>query len=690
MLPKILYSAFAKRSGLVLCASLAFLLSACGGGGGSPGSVPSGSGATTQDPRATISLVNASGAAVTSVTGTQAVTVKMTVVNGKGAPAPAEIVTFAATGGLTDFTPASASALTDAAGVASITLTPKTVSGAGAISISGTAVVAGKTVTATTNLAVVAAPLTLGTPTFSPNPPPAKLAAGSALLLTIPITSGGQPAADATGLVVSSLCKNDGSATIALGTFTSGVQSVTYTNNGCLRGTDVISVQLGTSVQSLNIGVDPANLGSIQFVGSDLTGSSIVLKGSGGLGRQESALLTFRVLDQNNQPLSGVTVDFTASTYTGGLTLAPVRGISDANGRVATTVSSGTIPTPVRVFAQATRNGNTLSGLSDTLTISTGLPIQKGMSLSSSSYNIEGWQIDGAVADITVRLADQFGNPISDDTAVSFVSEGGAIGSAARGACVTKDGGCSVKLTSQNFRPADGRVTILAYVQGLENFVDLNGDGQYSCTSFISASVPASTVYRPLIDTCVSGGEPFTDQGDPFLDTGMDGIYNPASGDFPIPFNNNTYNAAGNGKWGLNFLSKSAEIVFSGSDAHLVRVDCTASGCTDSAAAPSAQAVVTTGCSPTTVDVRLFDLHNNPMPAKTTVTISDTQNVTASSVGPAVVPSTNDIGGTLHRFTITPASTCAPGFAGSFSLKVTTPGASGVGGIISTFSFIVK
>ncbi|MBC7686532.1 MAG: Ig-like domain-containing protein [Bdellovibrionales bacterium] len=621
-----------------------------------------------------MSIVNGSGTVVNTLSGGQTATIKVTVVDGKGVAAANEIVTFAATSALVQFTPSSGSALTDASGVATISIKPTSSDSAGATTVTATAVVAGKTATTSANLSVGAAPLTVGPLTFTPNPPPAKLPAFSTLQINIPITSGGQPSSSAAGLVINSLCKGDGTATIVLGSLTAGVQTATYTNNGCLRSTDVITAQVGATSQTISVGVDAANIGAIQFVGSDLVGASIVLKGSGGLGRQESALLTFRVLDQNNQGLAGVDVDFTASSNTGGLTVAPLRGTTDATGKVTTTVSSGTIPTPVRVFAQATRNGKTISGLSDTLTISTGLPIQKSMSLSATSYNIEGGDYDGVTTKLTVRLADQYGNPISDDTAVSFIAEGGAIGSSARGGCTTSNGGCDVTFTSQAFRPLDGRVTVLAYVQGLENFEDANGDGQYSCAN---PDRSVSSVYRPLVDACISGGERGFDQGDAFLDTNYNGMFEPLTGDLAIPFKGTAYNPGGDGKWGLNYIWRSAEIVLSSSyGAKIARLVCTTGGCRDWTAAdgPDAFAVTTsTGvgtCASKDVSIRVFDVNNNPMPSDTSVSTTDADKVTLSALSPALVPSTNAVGGTIHTFTVKPDAACTPG---TFKVKVTTP-----------------
>ena len=695
MSSKFSYRTSAKPAGLVLGACLALTLAACGGGGGSPGEIPNKvvpvvpvvpvGPVIPPTPKAAITISDGSDKQVTTVSGGQTATVRVTVLDTKGAVAPNEIVKFTADP-LLAFTPESGSALTDANGVAVIQVKPANNTSAGAAAVTATVVVAGMTATATANLAIGASPLVVTS--IAAVAPPARLPAFSTVALNIALTTGGQPATISTGLTVTSLCMGDKLATIVLGALSGGVQTATYTNNGCLRGTDVITASVANSTQTTSIGVDAASIGTIQFIGSDLQGSSIVLKGSGGLGRQESALLTYRVLDQNNQGLAGVDVNFSASTNTGGLTVAPIKGTTDATGRISTTVSAGTIPTPVRVFAQATRGGKTISGLSDTLTVSTGLPIQKSMSLSSDSYNIEGWDVDGTLANVTVRLADQYGNPISDETAVSFITEGAVIGSSLRGACITKDGGCTVAFRSQDFRPLNGRVTILAYVQGLENFIDTNGDGQYSCATTSNAP---GTVYRPLVDSCLSGGESFSDQGDPFLDAGLlssvvglqaqgrfsslDGAYQAANGDLPVPYNRSAYSASGNGAWGLNYIWRTAEITLSGKTGFIKRQVCADGVCRDWKDSDGAEFEVVTSteksCQAVDVVIRVYDLHNNPMPSATGVSVIDADGISTSTMSPSRVGSTSDIGGTIHAFTVKPdVLTCA---LGSFGFRTLTP-----------------
>ena len=681
-------AAFGRSAALTLIA--AAVLSACGGGGGDPGAVPAASGAGSTGPgtgtvtapttpvsetKVSVVMVDGSGNPVTTLSGGDIGRVKVTVLNAAGAPSVGAVVRLtAAAQGPVVFTqpekatePYVASAITDASGVAVATVTPAsyTANGAGSFSVTATTT-DGKTGTGALSIGIGAAPLTVGALSFSTQQTGA-LPAFSTVALKIPVSSAGKPASVSTGLTLSSLCAGDGTATLTLGAMSGGVQLATYTNNGCTRGSDVITATIGSSSQPITLDVSPANIGVIQFVSSSLNGQSIVRKGSGGLGRSESAQLNFHVVDQQGKGLGGVDVGFSATTTIGGLSVSPAIATTDAAGNVSVTVSSGTIPTPVRVLASATRNGRTISGMSDTLIVSTGLPIQKSMSIRPEYYNVEGGDISGTEVGITARLADQYGNKVSDGSAVTFVTEGGAIATSAQGGCTTVDGACSVKLVSQPYIPANGRITVLAMVQGVENFIDMNGDGEYSCTGYTGA--PGT--YRPLVDACPSGGEQFEDMGDPYLDTDFDGKYD-AGRDLPFPFDGANPNK-GKDKWGLNYLRSSIEIVFSGSYARMTEF--CAKGVCDTATYRGGAVLTVPGaaganCAPQLVSVRLTDANNNPLPFDTAVSVVSATKVSVAGVSPATIPSTSSSGGTVHLFTVVPEASCA---AGDITLQVATP-----------------
>jgi hypothetical protein len=213
------------------------------------------------------------------------------------------------------------------------------------------------------------------------------------------------------------------------------------------------------------------------------------------------------------------------------------------------------------------------------------------------------------------------------------VTEGGAVGSAAQGACVTVDGGCSVDLVSQNYRPADGRVTVLAFVQGVENFVDMNGDGQYSCAGFTG---PAGS-YRPLVDACPSGGEPFTDMPDPFLDTNLNGVYEVRRPRPAVPVQQQ--HLQGDRQWRLGPelpARLDIEIVFSGSyreaEPGLYNGSCARRRPTT--AAPRSAAGLAQLLRAASLSVRLTDSNNNPLPFGTDLSVLSPTLVTVTGLVP--------------------------------------------------------
>lgn len=689
----------AKSIRMFLAIFIIAILSGCGGGGGN---------AKTPDPVVvvpvnttpvlTATLTDASGAPITSLSGGDLGTIKAKFVSGTGIPIANAVVTYSGDLTLVQFSPATGTALTDAAGIATIIVKPAGIDSAGALSISVQAVSGALTAASQVNLSIGAAPLTVGALTVTPVQS-TPLPAFSSVVINIPVTSKGLPVTTVSGLILSSQCTGDGTASIVQGSSSSanGIFSATYTNKGCTRGTDQISASIGNSSQSIALNVGSANIGSMLFVGTDTAGAALVLKGTGGVGRKESAVVTFKVVDETNVGLSGVTVNFSATTTTGGLSVQPIAAVTDISGNVSTTVSSGTIPTPVKVIASATRNGKTISGLSDSLTISTGLPIQKAMSLSVDKYNIEGWDYDNEIASVNMLLADQYGNPVADNTTINFVTEGGAIGTSKLGACNTLNGACSVNLRSQAFRPANGRVTVLAYAQGIEDFVDKNGDGQYSCTNFVDSNGNVPSTYRPLIDTCLGGGESFTDLPDAFLDAGslaitggvsssgtLDNLYTASNGDLPIPYNHTVYASSGDGKWGINYIRKSAEIIFSGSYAVLLRQFCDGGGCRDWNNSTDGDPQVIKGlaglgCASQGLTFRLKDYKNNPLPVDTKISTSDAVKISTGTYFPDTILSTNSVGGTMHSVVVKAEAACA---SGSFLVNVKTPK-----GNVTVFSF---
>lgn len=238
-----------------------------------------------------------------------------------------------------------------------------------------------------------------------------------------------------------------------------------------------------TSAPSSGV-TDPQLLANaLNYLDTNPSDKSIVLKGSGGNGRSESATLRFRVVDTNNAPVKGTLVDFAVnpSAY---VTLNIASATSDTDGVVIATVSSGTVATSVVVTA--TVHGRSITSQSDQLLVTTGSAVAAGFDLSASKFNMNA-SISGDSSVITVRIVDANGNPVADGVPVVFTSNFGAVGTSAQGGCLTSNGLCTVTYTVQDPRPADGQL------------VTVVGSTQVGSSGVISKSINLSEAYPGLL-----------------------------------------------------------------------------------------------------------------------------------------------------------------------------------------------
>jgi hypothetical protein len=260
-----------------------------------------------------------------------------------------------------------------------------------------------------------------------------------------------------------------------------GVAQVTYEDISCAGSegnidTVIASLILDNSTVTLarGIAIQGESIGSISFVSAQPT--QIVLQGTGGQNNQTVSTLVFEVLGGLGNPLSQQQVKFSLNTKTGGLTLSPDKGITNSQGQVSTRVTSGNVPTSIRVTAEVMTNSDiSVLTQSDLLSVNTGLPDQNSFTLSADNLNPEANNISGQTVNIIARLADTFNNPVPDGTSISFTTEGGIIGPS----CTTTNATCSVIWTSANPRVLDHRVTILATAIGHETLFDANGNNSY-------------------------------------------------------------------------------------------------------------------------------------------------------------------------------------------------------------------
>lgn len=655
--------------------TLALAVAGCGGGGGGGSSssdcptafsTSCGTGGTAAaDGTIALSLTDAaSGLSSNTLSAGKPLTVKALVKDAKGVVVPNAVVSFTTDGGLAVFEPVSGTALTDSKGVASINLQAASLASSGAATLTVAATVSGKTFTQTIGYAV--SPGTVALANLAANS--TSLSAYASTSISVQVLLNGAPATAAQTVIFSSACDTAGKASISRSVSSvNGVATATYTDKGC-AGTDTITASVQGTSSSLALQIAPPQASNVSFMSA--TPSSIVLAGTGGEGLSSDSIVTFKLVDSTNSPIAGKAVNFDLSTRVGGIKLngqstGVVQGTTGADGTVSVTVTAGTVPTPVWVTAVLADN-TAIKSQSPNLTISTGRPTQDRFSLAVETFNIEGAHIDGVTTKLSVRAYDRLGNPVVDGTVVNFISEGGGV----QPFCNTKDGACSVEFTSAEFRPANGRVTVLAYAQGEESFDDLNTNNVWD------------------------RGEPFRNLGDAFVDNNEDGIWQlgereiafdptktlacpayPADGRYSnAPYKANTCDDPITG-WGAAHVRRTAVIALS---SHIV----------GSLAPSSFTTPACKGNMSRAFKFKVSDENNNPLPAGTTIDKAtaaltwkyvDTGNL-ATMVGgdgvsfePAVVPDTPALGGTEHYLILKADCSTEISVSGSVTVRFTSP-----------------
>jgi len=616
---------------------LALMLAACGGGGGNPGTpLGGGTNGTTPvsfDPVLVGKLLDASGADTSSISASGYTTLSVTLKDPSGLGIPNQVVN--ASGDSTQISfPEGGSGLTNANGVASIKVARAslTSSGAGSISVTFSYKVGSfinypdgtppptvdKVVAIYVGYQLSAANITLtnldaGAPTLpaygtrqvsvqaningvAATSTPVQVNFSATCGQILPTTS----STNSAGLVVVSYTATDAANT-------------TPSTLGCSGKTVEISAStIGAAVVSRSISVLGAPASNLSFVSANP--STIFLANSGGASQ---SIVMFKLVNARGEALLGQDVLLTLKTQTSGAVKAsfgsvgntsPVTATTDASGLVSVPVFSGTVPTSVIVNAALVANP-AIQVDSAILTIASGRAVQNRVSLSIKEFAIEGWDVDGVMTDVTLSLADRQGNPVPDGTAVNFVTEGGVM---IPPVCYT--GGvrdpvtdafslpgnsqCAVKIRSQEPRPSDGRVSILAYVSGEEDFVDNNFNNVYDA------------------------GDTFTDLGNAFRDDNENMTFD--AGEFSVPRTGSVSSGNGcpgllgrpgtcDGVWGAADVRKQANFVFASSAARVT----TSSLVADTVFPDSSPAKLTLN----RVLVTVSDVNGNSMPTGSTIAV---------------------------------------------------------------------
>jgi len=520
----------------------ASLLAACGGGGGSAGTASSGSSGSTTTATLVVTLTDSSGAALATPHTLKAglfYLAQAQALDSSGKPIANQVITF--TTDSTLVTLAAATALTDSTGVASVKMTPLSVAGAGSVGASMSYTASGAT-TATTITGTAASyqvtpSAATGTPTLS-----LALTDSSGVALSTPRTflTGSSYKAkvtvlDATSAPISNLVVNfttdatlatispssaltdaNGVATVQIVPLTltgAGSVQASASVNGASYSSSAVSYQVTSASVAASLSFVSATPTSI-VVSNASTGtklSTVVFKLANGQGVGVSGQSVN--LSLNAQSISaGVAFVVNGTTSTGVQTL-----VTDQNGLVSINVASGTLPTPVLVTATAASNSS-LTATSVGLAVTNGRPTQLRSSIASAPLSVEASPggtsiIQGVQATITVLLSDRMGNPIPAGTVVNLIASHGQISGACTVAIVNSASQCTAVWTSAAARPSNGWFTVLAYLDGEEDFVDANGNNQYDLgesfydegQAYLPKDAKASA-YSAATDQPIAGG----------------------------------------------------------------------------------------------------------------------------------------------------------------------------------------
>ena len=572
-----------------------------------------------------VDLRDAANAATTSIGSNLSTSVNAVLKFEDGTPVLNKSVFVTDASGKVSF-PNGASALTGpaspaaAAGVASIVVTRASLSvnGAGTLNVSAT--ITGATSSGTPNNTVVAGTVDyqLGTANIALsglNVGGAALSAYGNRTVSVSVTNNGSAVTIPVQVTFGASCGVVSPAVVS--TDASGLASTTYTASDPLcAGTNasVTAAATGATTQSGTISVSAPVATNVQFVSA----SPQLIYLSGTVGTTQ-AQVVFKVVDSSGNPVQNKTLKLSLSNTATGVSLGtlgnitPVSYVSDSSGNVSAAVFSGTVPTSMTVRATLLDSaGADTSVYSDSnfLTVASGRPAQSSLSLSAAKASIEGRKVDNVSTTITLSMADRNGNPVPPGTQVNFVSETGvlipavcfvppAIPATASSPAIPSSS-CSVTLYSSGTRTPNGKVAVMAYVAGDEDFFDSNGNNTYDLN-----------------------GDTFTAQGRAWLDrvggVGTLGVYD--SGEFQVPRVGYSACLPGgicpvNTSWGAADVFKQTTVVFAGSDAFI-----TPSTITAVSTFPGSTDLVLNNLS-----FQVADVNGNSMPTGTTIDVSAIDN----------------------------------------------------------------
>jgi adhesin/invasin len=322
-------------------------------------------------------------------------------------------------------------------------------------------------------------------------------------------------------------------------------------------GLATITATAGSATDTLTLTIQSGSAGTIEI--NNIEPQVIGIMGSGVI---QTATIEFLIKDSlGNLVADGTPVNFSLgeTTLGGGETISTEGETGKTaigttnNGIVSVTLKSGRVAGNIDVIATV---NNTISTVAR-ITIVGGMPDADHLSLAVEYNNIAGSVLFGLRNEIIAYVGDRFGNVVPDGTAVSFITEGGTIGTSIEAGAFTTPvefgqatailqssapttpnlGGVPTSQTPiggyyecsgfyeflDNTAPGSlacsnpGLVTIVAYTTGSESFVDQNGNGFYD----------AGEPFRDLSEPYIDGNDNFVfDEGELYIDVNGDGQFN--------------------------------------------------------------------------------------------------------------------------------------------------------------------
>lgn len=446
-----------------------------------------------------------------------------------------------------------------------------------------------------------------------------------------------------------------------------GFIRINWTDQGCNTGTTNQAVTLNARLDDNGtqrtasgvLSLAPVVVGSV--LNSDpLSPVIISLDNDPSEQRPDFQVVRFKVVSDEGNPVQGKTVCFGLETFPSGATLTADSAVSDGQGFVTTTVNSGRVSGSVVVRA-SDLNGRTSctdaepsgtdSASNRQVIISSGRAVQDRFSVSPETFNIEGFDINGTTTQIRIDAADVFSNPIRSDESVLFQSSGASVG----GTCSPVDGACAVTFKSQDSKPANGRVVVLAYVKGEEGFQDANGNGQFDDAEISTVQEPGEAYIDANESGAYESGELFKDEAD--ASGFSNGVRDVGDGDYNGSTCDPAVGVHCSAKQTIN-VWKSVTILLARSNAEIV-------------VTPNPINIPADGSVQVTIQVSgvMPDTTRQKMPKGTSVAVSTT---TGQIVGNSTFTVENSAAPGPSIFTVT-VEDSGDADNGNFTVKVTTP-----------------